>query len=608
MIQYRYYIPYFLSTVAVHPITGKLKYKYQRIQDSYTIRKKLTNSFVFKNDAKNGWMDFNFLYGIETNAGLRCTYAELVIEKSCNNGVTWQEEYRGKFTMNSGKWDLDKCTFETELEPIDRYTCLLDNQNKEINILESSPQIELEMKENQVTVEYMVDYPSGGVCPTHTGWTHVDSYIVGGVPFLCFFARETYTTANLAGSPSPPTSDPNWYIVSSSGGFTTFARPYTGSVIRDEIVFTGVGSCSPPPSSPPATVSGYSDYVYVTQLYFAPSSSCVNFYFAIPINGLATYSHFRDLQTTIEYIVQQICPTINGVVSDFFEWNPVGDAPGYSAGNNYVTGLNNIISKIAISQKSDIINPTASNPATKGMITFKKLMAQLNVLLNVWYFVDSNLNLRIEHDKYFTYSLGYDSTAAPHAVRNIANKKYTYDKESLPSVESFKCMEQEWLDFVGTPITYSGACVNSDSDDKGKKDYTADIITTDINYIQYNPADIAKLGFVLAVYYLDGSTKIVHQEAGKLSGNVINNAHLSWANLHYNYHRYNRVLAQGYMNGILTSFFTYKRIKQQENVKLVVCCDESFEPTGKLVRTELGDGEVIEGEEENNIVTLTIAI
>src|SRR3972149_216701 len=110
-------------------------------------------------------------------------------------------------------------------------------------------------------------------------------------------------------------------------------------------------------------------------------------------------------------------------------------------------------------------------------------------------------------------------------------------------------MEADSMDFIGKDITYTGACVSSDKDSGGRKDVVADLITTDINYIQTNASALSKtdLGFVMVVYYNDGVDNIIHQEAGKITGNVINNAHLGWANLHYNYHRYGRILLTGNM-------------------------------------------------------------
>ena len=85
------------------------------------------------------------------------------------------------------------------------------------------------------------------------------------------------------------------------------------------------------------------------------------------------------------------------VVSDFFEWSPIGDTPGYVAGQNYVTGETNQVDHLVILQKSDAIDPTASNPATIGEITLKEMLQFMVETFRVYWIIDDDGNLRLEH-------------------------------------------------------------------------------------------------------------------------------------------------------------------------------------------------------------------
>lgn len=607
MSKYKFYITHNAVTTEVFPLYDKIKYAWKK--DVIRFRKECKTDFTFINNPKKLIYDFNTILAIE-NGSLRCDIINFEIKISCDKGATYTSHWLGSFSINDGRFDLNKCTYKVNPKIIDKYSCIINSQDKEVNLVESGPLITIEMYENQVTVEY-----TWGFNVTLAGWTNVHTafVLIGEEPYqdtlqIYFFAREFSTTNKIAGVSFPPSADPNWALLNTTLTTATYTRPYVGGVVEVEEVFTidMTGECSTAPPPPaPVNLPGFGTYTYVASFDFG-TSTCQSFFIAIPINGLETYTQFRTLYNALSYLISKNCPEITGIISDFFEWNPIGDSPGYIAGINYVTGVINTVSKVAISQKSDIVDPNAFQKATKGLITFKKLMAQMSVIFNVDWFIDGSGNFRIEHEKYFTNTLGFNSAIAPHSVFNIANKIYSYKKDSMPNSEGFKFMEADGIDFTGRDINYSGTCVSNDAEGAGRKEYVADLITTDVNFIQSQPGEINKLGFVIVAYYNDGFDNIIHQEAGRISGNVLNNAHLSIANLNYNFHRHGRVLLNGNMNGVDEVFFTAIKNKVQSNVKLQICCGETFDPTGILIQTELGQGEIETAEEENNIITLQI--
>jgi hypothetical protein len=135
----------------------------------------------------------------------------------------------------------------------------------------------------------------------------------------------------------------------------------------------------------------------------------------------------------------------------------------------------------------------------------------------------------------------------------------------MPKQEKYSFMESKNYDFIGAPIEYTGACVNQNAKENVKT-YMADNITTDLDFIMKETPDssaISSDGFViLANENLGGQLEVIN-EVGLISGGIVSNGHLSWANLHYNYHRHGRSLMSGLMNNKPTSFLSVVRTKKQ---------------------------------------------
>lgn len=309
-------------------------------------------------------------------------------------------------------------------------------------------------------------------------------------------------------------------------------------------------------------------------------------YWFCPDTTEITYSSAKLLKDVFGHFLSTFCNTLS-LVSDFFEWNPVGDAPGYIAGNNYVTGVINKVANIGIEATENIIGTT--NGGIKDKLTLKDLNEMLRLVFNVYWFIDGSV-LRYEHISYFQRTLVKDLTTSNNVYyKNI----FSYNKTKMPKYERFTWANALNTDFVGAEIWYDSVCVSQDYK-TNTKGYDVNDYTTDLLYIYQNPSDISKDGFTLLCLNAIGSTYVVDSEQGLITGQIIINAHLSWANLHYNYHRHERVLLQGYMNLALTNFITKIKSKQQENVEFSLCCDEDIVPETDLVKTEIGNGVIAE--------------
>jgi len=174
----------------------------------------------------------------------------------------------------------------------------------------------------------------------------------------------------------------------------------------------------------------------------------------------------------------------------------------------------------------------------------------------------------------------------------VASNKYVYTKESMPKYEKFAFMEADG-DFMANDIWYDSLCVNQDP---GTNSTELSVnVTTDIEYIQDCMADpdltdvIADEGFVLLANYEDGGNYYVQlAETGKgvAPGYPVKfNGDLSWRALHEFFFRHDRIMIEGYLNGLVETFYTAKKTKRQE--VSVIICDE-FEPE-KEITSELGE-------------------
>lgn len=332
-------------------------------------------------------------------------------------------------------------------------------------------------------------------------------------------------------------------------------------------------------------------------IYWSPSSATT-----------VSYTRGREFKKVCEAVLTNMGCSVTNLVSDFFGWNPVGDAPGYVTGFNYVTGLPNKLINLTISQKSDVINPTSTNAATIGKITFEKLEKLWAYMFNAFWFIDPLTNkMRIEHISFFNKTLAYDTTVSPLLKWNKSKRKWSYDKSKMPKYEKFMCKEQMVLDFIGKDIWYDTSCVDQNVESNTKERFL-DFLTTDLYALFLDPANADKNGFVLFCNIKFGVGYSVDIEQGLLSSAYLRNGHLSWANLHAAYHKHNRVLKQGYMNGVLTNFASAIPTKEQKNVVIERCCDDVvFNPQDILVKSELGNGIVSEAEEsDRGVITMTL--
>lgn len=559
--------------------------------------------------------DYLLLYPLERAPHRRCEEVLLKLETKC--GAGWREAWRGRFSAGSCAWDLDRCEVEIKPETVDAYTCLFDGIRVKRNILQAPP-VDANARviaSLEVLAAYscpkdvilgLVSYTpapglgvSGGIYPAASvpvpsnwwlGTSFQPGFVTIGpavVDFMEVFWRERLTTECVGGSPAAPPGA-GWVLLENNCATNgtavyvrqpTFAWPFGAP---------SQGTCVYGVAVEPATPCdiGWTNIFPCGLTAEGPGLFDLPPYFSCLVQGAGTdINRSRLLEDVAEYLIEQTGCGLEGVRSDFFEWLPPGDAPGYVAGQNYVTGTPNQHASLLIAQKSDIITPAASNPATIGEMSLEEFLVMLSVTHQVFWHIDGAGYLRLEHWSYWTAQPGLDITTEADVVERL---RYEHLSETIPRIERARWMEAQGRDFVGKDIVYSGPCVRV-VDDEGVEEYSPGRITTDVAFVLNDPTAIAKDGFVLMASVYDGAAYNVIIDTGAITGNLVTNAPMSWANLQRDFWTFNRFLPSGEMNGAQVVFDAYLPNIEQKDVSVPVCCGlHELDPSDYLT-TRLGE-------------------
>ncbi len=548
--------------------------------------------------------DFDHYWTIERNSSLRCEDQFIRQEWMCSG--MWKVYWTGIFSTGSGSFDLDKCIFEVKPEVYDRYTCIVDQVAAKSNLL-------LQPYET-VTSSYMPFIRFG--MSVYDGYSDPPGYITynvsldgSGNPFngwalqgyeyidpsgpgdgynYRMWWREEYTTDCIGGLPQTPPGT-GWVLLYDGCSDTTgpyigkavYARPPQFSYTVDgSNLFPGDCGTPPDPSLCPGGIfiEAYTcDWVIETVPGMLRPSIWVCF------RGIqTTYTRARTLSSAFDQLLLTMDCGLAGIRSDFLGINPQGDAPGYVAGENYVTHEPTQTEGIVLIQNTDALDPSASNPATIGESSFAEIMQMLSSMRLFWD-IDDDGYVRIEHWIYWTFPLGLDIFADDQALQPLA---YKHLSEEIPRFERMKWAAAGGKDFVGVDIIYSGPCVKGDD----AKEYNMGKFETDISFIQANDNPVPNDGFlVLATMTADSVTSVI-LDTGVLSGSIITNAPLSTANLEDAFWRWDRYLPTGNMNGADTTFDGYlPNIEQNPVIVDDLCCGILDLDPNKRVKTELGE-------------------
>jgi hypothetical protein len=565
---YRYTITDQIGSYFSEPLNESqfsIEWELQKDAGKRTYSKKLSGNVTFRGTPYDRLLQF------ETSI-YRCVPQKLLIERRCNTpglNVLWTPMLSGIISLNNGDWDLDACQVTFKIDEDSTYKCFNDNKGTKLNLLGAVPSrysvklfsdnvvLEEQYYEENETVTGSDDYLwlgagdpydqeyqpynhhselSGNLYSRHTSWV-----------------RQILTVACTSPEPAG-----DWTLVAdtcSTGGDRKYARKAS----LYDCVTTKTGD----------SIAYSIDYVCQV-LGSAGQALIID-------NGM-------KLKDIVIAFVDAFCPGLT-VQSLFFDFAATGDP-------NYVTGSASKVNNIFVYQKSDVKRPTSTGNSSIAQWTFEKFMTQLNFMFNVEWRIEDGI-FKIEHVSFWPKSIGADLTQSRYKREMIGKRKYTYSTEKIPKHEIWKFKEfRYYSDFEGTPITYSG-CVTADGTDQDVT-YAIDDVTTDVQLCLENPDSKSSIvsdeGFVFIAAASDGTNYYIITENAILGPGRLNNS-LGVSQLLRDYHKYNRPLSVGIMNGATTTFLSTIPTKKGESIYIPFCCGDTFEPDNYIL-TFLGAGSV----------------
>jgi len=285
-----------------------------------------------------------------------------------------------------------------------------------------------------------------------------------------------------------------------------------------------------------------------------------------------------ELKASLNKVLSQACPNFTGTVKSslFF-----GD--DQESGKSIVyTGMTpNTIYLISI---SDFKKPNATQKTTKEVTTLKKIIEYLLLKEDLRWFIDENGDLRIEHVKYCEPTLSQDVDSD--------SLKYAYNSGEKPNRE-YMSESQAWnKDFGQIEVLY-GTVPALNGVKENTKTKSLSEFYTDIDGLSQHLDQLSD-GFLL----VDTVNGVVNSVLGFKSGELIQNAFLSNANVLNTFHRYNAYQPDFYIAGKAVTALSLRRLKKQD-INFT-----SVPDINKLLTTKIGNGKVLSLEtkcvEENN--------
>lgn len=534
---------------------GALAYRYE-----------LGTALVFKGDA------YDYILA-QTGTDI-CDTVNIEIQQHCETGIETLIE--GRFNRLRCTFLKDSCTVEVDVETVDKYTCLLENYEKEVNILETPNSFDLEFN-----AQYNLTFLRSTAPPPDATWGFIG--VFSGLTNL--YGRYQVTTFCTAGNPTPPPpSNSAWTLLNNNcgpDGTATYVRPVTPIDLNGAAVTVDTTTCDlvldGPFCVPPyPTLAG--NWILIEESVVGTTRSR---YWVQILGSSVDIQNNRELEDAVQYALDSYGCGLT-FVSDLI-----------NAPTNPITGNTpNQLNTLSIVQKSDVVKAGSSEVATLGLISLKDLLEDLSKLFNARWFINNSNELVFEHISDVTpTAVGTDLTLLDGGEYARVFNTISFDDVSVPTEERFKnATDNQDLDFLGKPITYSASCTTGREDE-----IRTGQIDVEVSRIFQNEAE-ALTGFVVLAYTslnLFGINPNLPVN-GFLSGQFRPNAPLSWANLLEDYYKWDRPLNQGELNGVATVFNSTKKFKKQEGITFPVCCLSAFE-ANDLIRTFEGDGQIQSG-------------
>ena len=508
------------------------------------------------------------------------------ISIKCNGN----ELFKGLFNMQSASICKDKCTIQLNITPNTIYDCI-KKRSVNRNIISTPALSKVNTKYRPASDgnnyeiigddEYKTltasDKSQWGAIAVNTPFTYAVAWARDIIIEPCINGYTLPSGATLIND------DCN------VSGFFTYSLPYTGS----PMLSNSDGTCNSifdfhqeaPPCNGTVNPCSYPQVYIGTVTFGIVAGQDVTY--CIWVNpdigfGSGSISLERGylLNDVLFYLANETECGISCFKSDFFNDTI-----------NYVTGEDNLLSDIVITEMSDITRANSVNPATVLNLNILELYEKLKEVFNLIYRIDSDGCFRIEH-----ISRAIDNTIKLEDIGEVIKSPccYSVERKNIPKTETWSWNEAIGIDFIGKDIDYSDSNGNFYSI-SGKEEDKHDVsdVSTDLGnlYLSYPETDNLD-GYVLTANEFDGTNYTVINEVGELSGINISNGHLSQANLHENYWKHNRYLYNGSINNVNQNFLSVKPYKDNDEISVRICCEDFYnlDLDFKSIQTSCGTG------------------
>lgn len=509
--------------------------------------------------------DYNALIALE-----RDNKQYIILIKRYCNGV-WEDFWKGYFSYFDFKVDMDKCQLSFEPTVWDEYSPVFDQYSVKYNILSADSDWSFRLNKyvydsEVVTASYIA---TGIVAPT---WSEYTGYAAGN----CFYRYSRYYT---------------FIECYDSGGGVTTCMWILDEVYKRDVYLrtsnTPFGTWVLDPLLPGGEVSpGLYKWVrpYLDSAYQTYEHNVIgdNESYVLRTSGL-------------DYVLIQGCKRLSQILSFFadrcgltYQSSFFNDSPCPMGGTS--------LDWTCIQQITNLRD--VQETAVKGYMKLQDLLTWLRDTFNVYWYIDSAGEFRIEHRKYFDYGLSYTYTHVielnlyttyPDHIKML--NKYEWLKPELYRYENIEFTSSSFIDWVESKIEYpSNSIIGNET-----KTYNVSW-GTDVNTLRDLRNELPKEGWVL--YNIEPIAGIywVKDTVGAITNRQIQNGRFSNANLMRDLWTYGRFIQTGYINGVTTTFDSIIKLKQQVELSFPQCCQD-LDYNG-LYRTELGDGLIDSAEYE----------
>lgn len=523
--------------------------------------------------------DFTYLNDIQNGAD-RCDPITLTVTKD-----TFSRSYIISLVGSDFDEDLEQVALKPRID--DRYQCILDNWEDQVNIF-TTPSTDVGL---------------------YQGTVEIDQVNIVALPDI-----------NNPPPPSNDPTDPNWQVLILDASFALSTWAGTITYVRQTVVTDCSGGVPVAPVGSGWTLrvddcsaTNTSTYSKEVPLISDPEEEYIGTstrrrdYKLVPgfdadTETVTEIDNGRSLMLVLQNWYGSTCS--GNVVTDLFNYNAPGTAPSNAV---YDQAIN--VANLIVFQRSDVKNPDAFQNATQGNISPKDILEGLWNEFNAFWWIDDSNNLRIEHISILATSNAFDLTAT-HADEIKGTNKYGSIQDDFPRNQVFTHDEDYGLrDFEGDPLNYPNAC--SVGEDTFPVPWS-----TDVNSILSNPNVASNQGFVMVAAVEDSGDYYLPTEAGAITAAELLNGHLAWANLQAVYHQHRRPFLTGTMNNSSHTFTSARPGKEQIPVEVIYSLSdyETFLNTlenplaNSGVTTGLGLGEVDRADYDVKNQTLTLIL